>query len=368
MLKIVRLVSIVFSLLVIVGYGAQSVWAQGPSSGYLLPPGPFPFFNGFLEDTNGSGFPDAADAFAVAVSTASPSPNLLISHSSKWLGSIPEMNQLLFDLPDGNGQFTRASREYLAFDPTGNGTCGIRFSHSATVTQTDQNGCVQSVALNETLTGIGQFGAQCPGFAGFTRTTAGTLDLVDGNADNVADIFRLGLEGFNGGAPSMTMDFNFVTTDLNGDNTQDGVSLPFGTVLTDFVQVRPFHSQPSQIWGPLVDGRLKPDVNRDGQEDAFLMCLPPFAVAAPPGPTQTPTPTATTGPSPTPTSTPTITQTPTVTATPTTGPTPTPTPTLDPSTAPPPDTIPTLNAWGLIVMALILLLFGFHRVRSLNRD
>ena len=137
MLTIARLVSIAFGLLVILGYSTQSVWAQGPSSGYLLPPGSFPFFNGFLEDTNGGG-PDSGDVFAVAVSTSSPNPNLLISFSSQWNGSIPEMNELLFDMPNGNGQFTRASRQFLKFDPTGAGTCGLTFSHSATVTQTDQ--------------------------------------------------------------------------------------------------------------------------------------------------------------------------------------------------------------------------------------
>lgn len=361
MLKIARLVSIVFCLFLLVGYGAQSVWAQGPcptaAGDYFLSQGSFPFFNGFLEDTNSSGMPDAADPNVVAVGILSgpTAAELRICHSSQWAGSIPEMNQLLFDMPDNAGRFTRASREYLAFDPTGGGNDGIRFAHSAMVTQTDQDGCVEKVALNETLTGIGQF-------QGFTRTTAGTLDLVDGNADGVADVFRLGLEGFNGGAPTMTMDFNFVTTDLNGDNTQDGVSLPFGPALLNFIQVRPFHAQPMQIWGPLVDGRLKPDVDRNGQEDPFFLCLPRFATAAVAGPTQTPTPTATMGPSPTPTATPTITSTPTVTSTPTA------TPTLDPSTAPPPDTIPTLNTWGLIVLTVILLLFGFLRVRTFNRN
>ena len=182
----------------------------------------------------------------------------------------------------------------------------------------------------------------------------------------MADVFRLVTE-LGPKDPDKTMDFSVVTTDLNGDGTQDGVSLPFGPALFSEIQIRPFDPQPMQIWGPLVNGRIKPDLDRNSQEDPFLMCLPPFAAAAA-GPTQTPTPTATMGPSPTPTSTPTITLTPTVTVTPTTGPTPTPTPTLDPSAAPPPDTIPTLNTWGLIVLTIILLLFGFHRVRSLNRN
>ena len=365
MLRIARLVSILFCLLVISGYGTRSVWAQGPcptaAGDYFLSQGSLPFLNVFLEDTNSSGMPDAPDTNVVAVGIVS-GPNaaeLRICHSSQWVGSIPEMNQLLFDMPDNAGRYTRASREYLAFDPFGGGNDGIRFAHSAVVTQTDQDGCVQRVALNETLTGIGQF-------APFTRTTDGTLDLVDGNADGVADIFRLQTE-IGPKDPTVTMDFNFVTVDLNTDGTQDAVSLPFNAAFFDHIQASTQNQRPMQIWGPLVDGRLKPDVDRNDQEDPFFLCLPRFASAVA-GPTQTPTPTATMGPSPTPTATPTITSTPTITLTPTVTSTPTVTPTLDPSTVPPPDTIPTLNTWGLIVLTIILLLFGFYRVRSFNRN